>query len=408
MNKNIQSASLSIMSLLVASTAVAGEFTDALTKGDAYADLRYRLEQVDQESRAEDAMASTLRTRVGYKTGNYKGFAAQLEVENVSRLGGGTYFDGVNGNSATHPTILDADTTEVNQAFISYTNDKLKTTAIVGRQAVNLDNQRFIGSVGFRQNDQTYDAAVLVNNSIEDVLAIYGYVKNVQRPHGDDHPAGSLDTETHLFNVAYTGLDFGKLTAYGYFLDIDDVASLSTRTLGLRFAGDTMLTDSVKALYEVEYAQQREFGANTASFSEDYMHVSPGVSYNGLTVKAGFEKLAGNGTNAFATPLATGHKFNGWADQFLATPANGLEDSYVSVAYKVPGDNMITKDVSVVAAYHEFEANTGGATYGNELDLKVAKKLNDNFSASVKFANYDADQFGSDTQKLWVTVGAKF
>ena len=33
-------------------------------------------------------------------------------------------------------------------------------------------------------------------------------------------------------------------------------------------------------------------------------------------------------TEVFKTPLATLHKFQGWADKFLGTPANGVKDSH--------------------------------------------------------------------------------
>ena len=46
--------------------------------------------------------------------------------------------------------VADPDGTEINQALLRY--DHTKGNAVVGRQRINLDNQRFIGSVAWRQN----------------------------------------------------------------------------------------------------------------------------------------------------------------------------------------------------------------------------------------------------------------
>ena len=57
------------------------------------------------------------------------------------------------------------------------------------------------------------------------------------------------------------------------------------------------------------------------------------LSFGPLGFKAGYEVLEGAPTGglAFVTPLATLHKFQGWADKFLATPASGIEDAYIAV-----------------------------------------------------------------------------
>ena len=47
----------------------------------------------------------------------------------------------------------------------------------------------------------------------------------------------------------------------------------------------------------------------------------------------GIEYLEGNGTIGFSTPLATLHKFQGFADVFLTTPASGITDAYGKLGY---------------------------------------------------------------------------
>ncbi len=46
-----------------------------------YADIRYRLELVDQEGLPEDATASTLRVRAGVRTDEWQGLSAVVEGE---------------------------------------------------------------------------------------------------------------------------------------------------------------------------------------------------------------------------------------------------------------------------------------------------------------------------------------
>lgn len=403
-----KTALLSIPALLVASASVAGELTDALTKGDAYVDARYRLHVVETDgSTLEDAQASTLRTRVGYKTGSYKGLSAQVEVQNVSRIGGG-YNDGVNGQTDTYQ-ITDSDSTELNQAFLMYTGIK-DTAFVLGRQAVNLDNGRFIGADEFRQNNTTHDAYVAVNNSIKDLTAIYGYVRKVNLGVGEDSSVSSLDTETHLVNLTYAGLPMGKLTGYGYFLNVEDVASISSATYGLRYTGDVALADNLAALYELEYATQNNYENNNSEYRHHYLHASAGVKMGDNSVKIGFEKLAGNGTTAFQTPLSSSTDFNGWSNVFAnggfhSTPGAGIHDTYVKAEMKAP------MDVMVKAEAHYLESDEGSFEYGSDYGIEVSKDINDNFNAAVRLMHFDgagASGYDYNATSIAASVSAKF
>ena len=73
----------------------------------------------------------------------------------------------------------------------------------------------------------------------------------------------------------------------------------------------------------------------------------------------------GDGTSAFRTPLATRHKFNGLTEQFLNTPADGLEDAYLTLAMPVPGAGWLS-DLTFKSGYHQFWAAEGDAHYGSE------------------------------------------
>ncbi len=395
--------------MLLQTSAIAGEtFTEALREGEAGLNFRYRIESVEEDAKIKDAFASTLRTNFWYKSGEFKGLSGYFELQNVLPIGDKSYNDTINGKTQ-YPVVADPEGTEVNQAYIAYSGIS-DTKLIVGRQAVNLGNQRFVGSVGFRQNDQTADAAVIINSSIPDTTVIYGYVDNVNRIQGDDHPFGDLKTQTHLLHVENTSLENIKLTVYGYWIDLEDMPlyGLSSRTFGVRLDGKHDVSNGVTFNYGLEFAQQSDHADNPTNYDAHYINAEIGVSANGFSAKVGYEELGSDDSVAFQTPLATAHKFNGWADKFLATPAGGLEDIYAKFSYKTKADAGLLKDITIKAAYHDFSSERGGMDYGTEVDMLLSKKINDKYSVALKAASYDADMWSSDTTKVWFTFIAKF
>jgi hypothetical protein len=391
-------------------TAMAADgLMEALTGGKPVADLRLRYETVDQAGLANDADALTLRTRLGYGTGTWQGLSAAVAVENISALGAEDYNDTINGKS-TFPTIADPETTELDTAWIRYTG-LANTSFTYGRQKVVLDNARFVGNVGFRQNQQTFDGLVASNTSLPDTTLIYGYVYNVNRIFGDDATLGDLSTRTHLVNISNQSFKPVKITGYGYFLDVHRVASLSTRTLGLRLTGKHKLPDDAfKLLYAVEYARQNDYADNTANVGLDYKLLEPGIAWKSLVVKAGYEILEGDGTTGFSTPLATLHAFQGFTDKFLSTPANGIEDKYLKAVLTIPTEGPL-KGSKIAAQYHDIEAENGGSNYGSEWNFSVSKGFKTDIGKlglALKYADYDAKTFATDTQKLWLTLSYKY
>ncbi len=384
---------------------------DAIKNGKAYLDMRYRYEFVDQEN-LDNANASTLRTKLGYKTGDFKGVSGLLEFENILEVGERRYSDGHHTNNASNSnraTVADPKGTQVNQVYLDWKAPS-KTNIRLGRQVVNLDNQRFIGSVGWRQNDQTFDAAVLSNNYFKDFNFTYAFVERVNRIFGDGAitNAGTFDNNNvNLFNVSYSGLDFGKITVYDYLLDVPDSPTNSSKTAGIRFAGK--YGKSLKAIYAFEYAHQNEYGDNTTNYSADYVLAEVGVANKGLTILAGYEGLTADSTagTSFKTPLATGHKFNGWADKFLSTPANGLVDFYGTAKYKINSNNLLNGLVTSFT-FHDFTSDKNHIHYGEEYDFLVKKRINKNYDFGVKVAFFKADETYTDTAKIMAFTGVKF
>ena len=194
---------------------------EALKNGTPYLNLNYRYEFVDQKD-LDNANASTLRTALGYKTGEFKKISATLEVENISEIGEQRYDNSTANSKTNYAKVADPKGTEINQAYVNW-RAPAKTNARLGRQEIRLDNERFIGVVAWRQNHQSMDAALISNNYLKDFNFTYAFVERVNRIFGPDSTVGILDDNNiNLFNISYSGLKNTKITVYDYLLDIED------------------------------------------------------------------------------------------------------------------------------------------------------------------------------------------
>jgi hypothetical protein len=385
--------------LLVPSLAAAEKLVDP------YADVRWRLELVEQDGLPRDAAASTVRVLAGVKAGPWKGFSAQIEGEAISRFGAENFNDTINGRTE-FPVVADPSDHQLNQALIGW-RDAALGSASVGRQAVNLDNQRWLGSVAWRQNDQTIDIARAEVTALKGVTLGYGYGWRVNRIFGPRSPQGIWrDSDIHLLRATADLKPVGSLVAYAYLLDLPDAPAMSSNSFGARLLGSQKLGQAA-LLYTVEYARQSNAGANPRQFTVDYLLLEPGVKIGPVTGKVGYERLSGNGQAALQTPLATLHAFNGWADKFLVTPADGLRDVYVDVAV-APKAKGFPNGLVLRAIYHDFRSTLGNRPYGHEFDAQIAVPVGKRVSLLAKAALYEARGFGVDTMRLWLQVEARF
>ena len=293
--------------------------------------------------------------------------------------------------------------------------DCRKPSSTVGRQRINFDNQRFVGGVAFRQNEQTFDAARITNTSIENLALTYIYVNQINRIFGEESTQGAFEGDTHLFNAGYDIKGWGKLTGYAYLIDLEDAPQAtipSTKTFGLRFAGKHDIAEGITGLYAFEYATQSDYENNPGNYDVDYWLIEAGVGAHGFKLLGGIESLEGDGTNRFQTPLATLHKFQGYADVFLVTPANGIVDIYGTLAYetKIESADPLTSIMAAVT-YHDFETERGSASLGSETDIELVARFGEHWSAGVKYADYDGVPSApavcttcADRQKLWLSI----
>jgi hypothetical protein len=344
-----------------------------------------------------------VRARLGYETGSFHGFRVLVEFENVFSIGD-DHFNSTTNGLAQYPVIADPDATEVNRAQVTFTGvDGVAVT--IGRQRLNLANQRFVGAVDFRQNEQTYDAARLTAKVVEGLTVDYAYISRVHRVFGDDNPLGEFDSDSHVFAAIYDAEKLGKLTAYGLLLDLEETPGLSSSTWGVRYENAFELDADAGIKFAVagEYASQQDHANNPFDYHESYVHGDGALTIAPLTARIGYERLGGDGATGFSTPLATLHKFQGFADVFLTTPAAGLEDLYGMLAFQMKKGPFAT-GLNFFVTYHTFESEEGDVDFGEEIDAGVAISIRKRWSAEIKGAVYDGAGAFADRSLIWASL----
>jgi len=378
---------------------------DAISSGAVNVGFRYRYEFVDQEGFTENANASTVRLRLNYKTGSYKKWSAFGEFDYVGELLLRD-FNSLGGSSADrnqYPVVADPKGPDLNQLYLAYAFSD-KTNVKLGRQRIVLDSHRFIGDVGWRQNVQTYDGISISSKAFPRMNVFYSYVTSVRRIFGDDVAVGRHDTDIHMLNGKIRLTDNWSVTPYFYGIDNDDNASFSTSTFGARLSGGLEFCESKLNLI-VELATQSDAARNPVSYDAEYVNLGATLALkNGLSFGLTWESLGGNqlvSGASFKTPLATLHAFQGWADKFLTTPDEGIDDLYATVQYKVG-------KWSLAGVYHDYSAQAGNTDWGTEFNISAGRSLGDRYSILLKGAFYDADQWATDTSKFWIMLTGNY
>jgi len=376
--------SVVISSLALGSIGAQAEGFDSLVKdGSVNANFRYRAESVTNDAAGKNALANTLKSRITVKSGSAYGLSVLVEGDNVYQITE-DFNDKDRPNPDNYDLVLDQETTQLNQAYLQYANES--TTVKAGNQRINLDNQRHVGGVAFRQDEATFDAVSVKNTSIANTTIIAAFANNLNTITNDN-----AEQDMTLLNVKYQVNP--DLAATGFYYDIEDSGS----TMGVRVVGKASGIG-----YEAEVATQDQDATDASPL---YYHLAANKKISSVKLTAGLEVLASDdGTSAFATPLGTNHKFLGWSDTYLL-PAHigndGIQDLYATAVTKVAG-------VKLVGQLHKFDADEGSTDKGSEFGLLAAKKIK-NYGVSVKLAQFNAGDDGKeDATKVWLTGTAKF
>jgi hypothetical protein len=363
-------------------------------------DLRARYETVSQDGFSENAQALTLRTRFGVETALGSGFSVLAEGEHIWQLVD-DFNDTTNGRTG-FPVVADPDLLQLNRLQLRYAGEA-GTSATLGRQRIVRGDARYIGNVGFRQNEQTFDALFLTHEPRDGLSLSYACIGGVNRIFGTDHPAGELDTVIHAADASLS-LAGGQLGGFFLLAEFDDLAALSSATFGANWRGTTTLTDGLVLSHFAELAHQSDHGNAPRAFDLLAVRAEAGLTRDGFTGRLGVEWLDGDGSQGFATPLATLHKFQGWADAFLTTPADGIRDLYVQANYQLPVPEGVP-NMTVTLAYHDFETANGGIALGAEFDAELAARLSERLTLRLRAAVFDGAAAGpADREKVWLSL----
>ena len=368
-----------------------------LTEGvslDPILDVNVRYESVEQAGIPEEASAVTARVRLGSEL-RAGSFTVLVEGEGTAALAD-RYNDTLPGNGVEpYPTVADPENLELNRLQIGYASRGIAVT--LGRQRIIHGNARFVGNVGWRQNEQTFDA-VRATAALGPISLDASYAISQRTVFGVDSPSSHFDGNMVLLSAS-ADLQPVKLGAYAYLIDYDTRVAFSSQTYGLRVAHTFKLGRATIDLGGA-FAVQNDLGTNPVAYGAEYYWFEGAASLGELTLRGGYEELGSDGgVAAFQTPLATLHAHNGWADLFLTTPATGLRDHYAGAAWK-PGTKALP-GLNLGLTWHRFSSDAGGGDYGDEWDVSLGFRLG-KVAMLAKYADYRANTYGADAQKFWL------
>jgi hypothetical protein len=386
--------------------------------GSVLFDARFRFESVRHEAFESRARALTGRVRAGYQTGQLDGVSLLFEVDGNRALGIDDFNSGVNGRT-TYPLVADPDSERVNRLHLTWTGDG-GALFVAGRQRIIHDDARFVGNVGFRQNEQTFDALRLRTRPVDGYVLDYAWGWQVNRTPGRSSPAGTEDARLHLLRVSGPFLG-ATLTGFGWWTDFrETLAPLSGRTLGLRLSGSgTALPPrgndpEVVARWLAEFAFQRPDDREATrppgispevrppTLSQRRLEVGLDVPDLGVASTLSEERLGGDGPWAFSFPLGTLHAFQGATDVFLRTPPGGLRDRRVSLTWAPsPGTIPLTGGLParLTLGYHTFtledptrvpDTGEGPAEAGREWNAQLRLHPRPGLSLVARVADFQA------------------
>ena len=357
--------------------------------------FRYRMEQVEVDGPLKDAFASTLRSRVTLNSASFSfaeslNIRALVEVDHVGLIGGESYNSTVNGKSQ-FATIADPDALDLNQAALAIKwNDSSLVT--LGRQRINLGDQRFIGGVGWRQNEQTFDGVRLTQNFGKSFQIDIANLHNANRVFGPDGANADLHGSFNLVHSQWKVTSEHVLQGYFYDLDFETLPARSSSTNGIDYRGT-----SNKLSWQLSYASQRDAHLAPTNYKTNYSRMELSYPIDVVTIKGIYERLGSDGNFAFQTPFATLHAFNGFADMFLTTPVKGLEERAVQFSLPIG-------PVKTSISWHKFYSDGGDTHYGDETDVSFIFDLNKQLQFLTKLALYNTDKFQNDTNKFWLMM----
>lgn len=408
--KLITQLTLSTLLLSAPLTSIAEDaycLTEAFKNGETNLSFRLRHESAKQNA-LQSANATTLRSHVTYETEEYEEIKFTFGVIDVSNFFGQDYNPAVNGlTKAEYSKIADPKGTGVTQANFSYLGFT-DTQIIFGRQPININNQRFIGTADFRQFPQRFDGLTIQSQFVDSLDIFYSFLTHVNSSTANGRAdEGRRKLRTHLFNVTWDGFDYGNLSGYLYFNKDRTKGENSHAIVGLRATPSADFKSSTGYNYLVELAEQQGKFNNPKRYHTHYFHAMLGTIIENMEGQLGYEILDGHKSEtnrAFQTPMGTNHKFQGLADAFLTTPNRGIQDFYCTFK-----DTL--EQFWLGVTYHHFRFASGGghSKAGNEFDLFAGMRLAENVNFSAVYAKYNGQNNAAlSTKRFWAQISVSF
>ncbi len=265
----------------------------------------------------------------------------------------------------------------------------------IGRQTLDYDDERILGSVGWTQQARNHDAALLKyeKDKFQFDLGL-AFSQDYDNPSGFQSVGTAYNT-TGFFTyktMQYLYLKQGWENLTGSFLLLNNGFQ--------NFESDGVTSDGISNLQTIgthlDY-NKGSFGVAVNAFlqtGERQGAINVGSAYLlGLDISykasdkiglgAGLEIISGNDTSttnkteAFFPLYGTNHKFNGFMDYFyVGNHANsiGLFDVHVSANFKLGEKSSLM--VKALNFSGEQELPSGEKTLGTELDFVLAQKFN--------------------------------
>ncbi|MEA5444307.1 hypothetical protein VCB98_00550 [Gammaproteobacteria bacterium AB-CW1] len=376
-------------------------------EGASFADVRYRLEVVDEDGFSDNAEASTFRLRVRGTTPRVGGFDAGLAFQTL-QIVGEPRFEDTTDRPGNFPTVRDPKDTAVSEGWGRFVSREDTFEVKLGRQAIRHDNERFIGSDSFRQLEQTFNAFGLRIGTGERARFLGQYIDRINTVLGPNHPdgLGRIDSRAAVLDLD-TRIGDNRMGIYFHNLRFDEDEWESHRNYGLRLTGPVPWTETFS--YRLEAAVQQGVRGEGPDDDLGYQHVKLKQELDDWSWYVGRERLGGDREWAFQTPLASLHEFNGKADRFLVTPEFGLIDVYAGVGFQRWGWDFDSR-------FHQFQVDQGSGRYGEELSLGAGRELWGPLRLNLGLSHYmgedpdfyPGDEYAADRTRAWFSVSARF